>query len=102
MVICRNPRPLTIKSRLPPVVVDAALGVVLLGGDDAHAGSQGKSRRVLRVLRALRPHLPDVLVHQILKRRAIRFEAGGVGVGEIVGDDRHLRVLCVEAGLCRP
>jgi hypothetical protein len=83
-------------------LIDAALGVVLLGGHDAHARAEREPGRVLGVLRALRSHLPDVLIHEVLERGAVGLEAGGVGVRQIVGNDCHPRVLCVETGLGGP
>ena len=102
MVIWKKPRPVDRHVQAAAGLQHAALRVVLFGGDDAHAGAEREAGRVLRVLRALRADLPDVLVQQILERRAAGLEAGRVGVGEVVGDDRHLRVLRVETGLGGP
>ena len=80
----------------------AALGVIFFRRDDAHARAQGQAGRILGILRALRADLPDVLVHQILKGGPPRLEACRVGIGQIVGDHRHPRVLRVETGFCGP
>ena len=46
--------------------------------------------------------LAHVLVQQVLEDRAVALEAGGVDVGEVVRNDRHARLLRIEAGLGNP
>jgi hypothetical protein len=67
-----------------------------------HPCAERETGRVLGVLGALRADLTDVLIHQILKRGAAGLEARRTGVGQVVGNDRHPRVLRVETGFSCP
>ena len=80
----------------------AALGVGFFGGHDAHTGAQHQARGGLRVGTHLGAGLAQVLVEHVLEAGAVALEAGRVDVGQVVRDDRHARLLRIQAGLGNP
>ena len=46
--------------------------------------------------------LADLLVQQVFEAGAVALESGGVGVGQVVGDHGHARLLRVQSGLGDP
>jgi len=79
-----------------------ALGVGFFGRNDAHAGAQHQTSRRLCVGAHLSSGLTQVLVQHVFERSTVAFESGGVDVGQVVGDDRHPRLLRVQAGFGNP
>ncbi|MNO63817.1 hypothetical protein D3C76_545330 [compost metagenome] len=75
---------------------------VLLGADNAHTSTDLQAGRQLAVLGGLRAWLAFDLVQQVLEFGAITLEAGGRDVGQVVGDDRQVGVLCGQAGFSDP
>ena len=78
------------------------LGVQFLGGHGTHTGAQIEPGGKFGILRGAGADLAYVLVDQILERGAIALEAGGVDIGQIIGNDRHARLLRIQSGLCDP
>ena len=76
---------------------DAALRMNLFRGHHAHSGSHHQARGRLSIRRGanLATWNTDLLVQQILERRAVALETGGIDVGEIVGNRRHAHLLRV-------
>jgi hypothetical protein len=73
-----------------------------LGRQNTHTCTQHHARWRLGVRTGLTASLPNVLVQHVLEYRTITLEAGGVDVGQVVGNDRHARLLRIQAGLGNP
>ncbi len=54
------------------------------------------------LFRRLRTRLTDGLVKQIFENRTLTLKTVGADVRQVVGDDVHIGLLCVEAGFRDP
>jgi len=80
----------------------ATLFKILGGGDHAHAGTQLQAGWQLRLCRGGAAGLAHLLVQQVFKTGTVLLEAGGVGVGEVVGNHRHAHLLRIQSGFRDP
>ncbi|MNG00923.1 hypothetical protein D3C81_1834800 [compost metagenome] len=78
--------------------LQAAGDKALLGTDDAHTSTGLQTRRQLTVLGRLRTRLALGLVEQVLELGTITFKASGRNVGQVVGNDGQIFVLCGQTG----
>ena len=79
-----------------------ALGMLFLGSDHPHTGTERQSGRQQVVLRCQAAGLADGLVDQILELRPVFLETGGVDVGQIIRDHGHPGLLRIQAGFGDP
>ena len=69
---------------------------------DSSTGTEQQAGRCRRVGGGLSTALPDALVQKILEGRTVALETCRINVGQVVGDDRHARLLRIETCLCYP
>ena len=81
---------------------DVAFGEGFLGADNAHAATELQPGRHDVVLVEHRARRFLGLVEQILKHHPVALEAGGINVGDVVGNRTHLSILRRQAGFTDP
>ncbi len=80
----------------------AALVEALERGHHAYAGTQLQAGRQLRLRGGRAAGRTHLLVQQVFERGTVALEAGGIGIGQVVGNDRHARLLRIQSGFGDP
>ncbi len=78
------------------------LAVQTLGRHRTNTGTDLQTGWQRGLFRRLRTRLTDGLIKQIFENRTLTLKTVGADVRQVVGDDVHIGLLCVEAGFRDP